>query len=419
MFVEFDKVFNNGSQAQMKIPKEVVKYLNKQLPSGTEYSVDQNGNCTLVSNGTPMRIGGFRFNLTEKQKKILGNKPSNKDIMSYSYNAQDPIALSLEKEGIISINGEELPIEKLIYNPLSPVKYISGSFFMEPEKFPDPFNITIGCKDFSRTMIMKRVPNESIADAKFESQEEASLVISYIINEKKPSMSMTMTISLELQYAKSAQEIIESAMIYNAFLDGEGTMFEEPTIGLRITGTSANRFEEADLVFWNKVVSIEKVLCQEFPLPQDEISYDTVCLVEELYQTLVNHQPIREQGKIETLEGVWDRNVEENINNCIGQPIRFDFVATRIDNLFSVKIKLPCLVKIFNARLVKYSSDGAGKLKIYLEDESESKTRYYTCLLFKDEESMACYQKDTLNSKNAIEAFMRAKTAREFLSSDK
>ena len=67
MFVDFNSVFNNEKNSQFIIPKPLVDYMNKSLPIGMKYVIDEDGDCRITSDsGQPITIGGFIFSPTKK-----------------------------------------------------------------------------------------------------------------------------------------------------------------------------------------------------------------------------------------------------------------------------------------------------------------------------------------------------------------
>ena len=128
MFVDFNRVFKNKSQTQLSVPSAFINYMNRSLPEGVKYVVDEDGNCVITGTDNSISIGGFSFELTDEQKRILGKNYTDKDVYDYFYNIQKPIPLTMIKDGYILLNGHEFPVEKMAYNPLAPIKYVSGSF---------------------------------------------------------------------------------------------------------------------------------------------------------------------------------------------------------------------------------------------------------------------------------------------------
>ena len=49
MFVDFNRVFSDKPQTELKIPDALVNHLNMNLPTGIKYVVDSKGNCRITT----------------------------------------------------------------------------------------------------------------------------------------------------------------------------------------------------------------------------------------------------------------------------------------------------------------------------------------------------------------------------------
>lgn len=410
MFANFNKVFNNKPQTQIPVPTALVDYLSKSLPDGVKYTLDDKGNCIIAAENKQLLIEGFIFKPNKEQKKILGKNFSHKDVMNYVYNSQKPIALELKKEGYITINGEELPISKMAFNPLNPIEYISGTFFMSPPKFPDPFSITVSCDRYQRNIIISRVPNNSINIIAYQSENNSPLFIEYFIDTSNDNIKMN--IELKLIHAKTIRDLVESAIIYNAFLDGKGLLMGTPLDAI-IDNINANRFDEKSAIFWEKVLKVEEILNTNFIPPQEDVDSQTMYLVEQLYQSLVNKVPTRDTEVITSVDGTWNfKNTETDINTNIGHPIFLEFEITKRFNLFGTQQELPALLGVFNAILSEYQENGK-KQKITIADESPQKTRYMSIMYFKTDEDLKEYKAN--DHQKRIEILKNAKKPQDYL----
>jgi len=410
MFVDFDKVFNSKPQSEMKVPDALIQSLSEQLPPGLKYIADEDGSCRIVSNERePITIGGFKYKPTDKQLQVLGNEYTNQDVLDYSYNAQQQIRLNLDRDGYILLNGKEFPIERLQYNPYKPLKFISGSFYMIPDAFPEPFSIAIGNGKYERTLQIMRVPNESISVAVFESKKEDVLCISYYIDEKRHHM--TMNVSFDLTYAYTIRDIVEATSIYNSLIDGEAFVGKE-RFATKLVGTDIHKFDQHSLEFWEKVLCIEEHLGVSFRPQHRDIQFDEMCTVEELYQNLICSIPIRDVKRIDAIDGVCDF-INEKVCESIGKPLLLEFTAIRRIELFNVKLELPCLLRIFNAKLAGLNEEG-NKWKMILDDQNCEKKRYTSFLCFKDEKCKKKYEENTSRDVSTSQ-FCDAKRAGEYL----
>lgn len=407
MFVDFNKVFKSKPQTQITAPAALVEYINKSLPDGVKYIAKDNGDCVITSEGDSISIGGFFFKPTKEQEKILGKNFTHQDVLDYFYNTQKPIQLTLQKDGFITLNGQEFPIDKMAYNPLNPIKYVSGTLRMYPQPFPDPFEITIGCDEYERRLLVSRVPHNSVRDIAFESSQDDSLWIKYLIDGDKHHI--TLNISFNLKNAKSIRDIVESTMIYNAFLDGKGILMGQ-SLNETIASDESKRFDNNSAIFWEKVLKIEEFLDVHFIPPQDDVDSKTVYMIEQLYQNLIKKVPTKESQIINSIDGTW--NLKKDIKESIGKPVLFEFEATSQMELFGVQKKLPALLMIFNAVLADFNSNGK-KQKFILSDESPKAQRYTSIMYFRNEEDLKAYKSKDYNQKTNL--FKNAKKPQDYL----
>lgn len=410
MFVDFNKVFNNKkTQTQMPIPPALINYLNQSLPQGVKYIAEDNGTCKIVSENGSFTVGGCVFEPTKEQKKILGENYTQEDVVEYFYNMQKPIPLKLKKDGYILLNGEEFPIDKIMYNPLKPpIKYVCGSFVMSPPPFPKLSNLKIGCEQYERELKISRIPHNSVYISAFESDKDEPLFISFFIDRRDEKI--TFNISFNLRNAKTIHDIVESTAIYNAFLQGNGTMLGKPFDSVDISKDS-KLFDEVSIMFWKKVLDIEKCLDVHFTPPKEDIDFETVLLIEKLYQNLINKTPVRDNHTINSIDGKREIS-SKTLDEVVGKPLYFEFEATSKMELFGVKKELPAIMGVFNAKLESYTQKG-DKQKIIFADENSEKQRYTSVMYFKSEKDLKNFRNG--NREQIIAILRGAKKTHEYL----
>ena len=410
MFVDFNRVFKGKPQTELKIPDAMIEHLSSKLPQGLRYRATEDGNCEIISEGESVTVGGLLFTPSEEQRKILGKKYTRDDVLKYSYNAQKPIPLKLKKDGIITLNGEEFPVDRIRYNPYCPISIVSGEIYMHPHPFPEPFPLTLGSKKYTKQLMFQRIPNESVNTAAFESQVGQALTVRYFVNELDQTIAFN--ISFNLSYVKTIKDIVETTSIYNAFVDGEG-LFCGTQLVANIDTSKVKKYDLESLAFWEKVLLIEETLGVTFEPPLEDVDFTTISTVETLYQNLINSTPIRENKKIDSLDGEWDMVGDKHVQDSIGKAIYFEFQATSHLSLFGVDIALPCVVGIFDSVLANFTVKGK-KYKLVLEHLSEDKQMYTSTLRFKTEQELADYMNG--NRDQRISALHDAKTAQNYLS---
>lgn len=410
MFVDFNKVFKDKPKSQMSIPQPLVDYMNNSLPEGVKYVADENGSYEITSETGSLSIGGFVLEPTEKQIKILGKNYTQQDVLDYLYNSQKAMPLKLKKEGYILLNGVEFPIEKMSFNPTLPIKYVEESFWIYPSKFPEASPIKMGSDKYERDILISRVPNESVNIMCFESSNDEPLKVQCFINKK--GKSLTMNLSLNLKNARTVLDLVQVTSIYNAFIDGKAT-FLGHSFGSRLKDGSVKKFDERSISFWEKVLDIERILRVEFCPSQDTVAVEDIYLVEQLYQSLVNKIPTRDNQIINSLNGKWDFvNLGWDINDMLGKPMFFRFVCTSHIELFGIKKDLPTLVGVVNAVLEEYRINGK-KQEVIFGDESQEKKRFNSIMFFESEDELSKFVEG--NHQEIIEMFQNAKKPSEYV----
>ena len=409
MFVDFDKVFTGKRQTELPIPQALVEHLSEQLPKGLKYTLQEHCLVIVPTEGADLHFSGFHYAPTAEQKEVLGDSYTEADMHAYMNNSQQPIPLELDKEGIIIVNGKELPMEKLVLSPNNPITWNDGSLCVFPERFAPPFSLSIGSEKYSRILQIKRVPHNSIHTQAFESDKNSPLLFSYQINTLEEKMSLS--ISFNLDAAHSIRDYVESLAIYNAFIDGKGYIGKSPLPSV-LVGKQVKKYDESSLSFWEKVLQVENVLGVSFTPPREDVTFDTICFVEQLYQNLINHNPIRDTNKIDTIDGKWTIERQQDIQESIGSSMLFEFEATIAHTLFGIELSLPCLLMVFNSKLTEVIQEG-DTYKLQLEDLSETLPRFTSMLCFKDKDGMCSYRKGDRNP--ILAKFHGAKRAREYI----
>lgn len=411
MYLNFNSVFKAKKSTEHSIPPALLDYFNRELPNGLKYVIDKEGNCILENESESMRISGIKFAPTDEQKKILGEKYSVNDVLKYCENSQQPIPIVLEKEKYITINDKEIAISKLKFNPFIPLKYEVGNIFMNPKKFKIPFPVKLGCSGYEKTLMIKRVPNNSVSVASFESEKDEVLQINYLIDTSQKRITINM--SIYTINARTIRDIVISSYIYNAFVDGKG-FINGHSINVQIDATKTKKINANTIFFWEKILKIEDALGISFIPPHENIDLEDELTVEMLYQNLIKHRPVRDTNQVDSIDTNWDlKNPNENLDDLINKAISFQFEATYAYELFGVKFKLPVLVGIFNSVIKEHLNTKEGKQKLILVDEGETKKRYMSLICFKTEGEMKAYK--DLEANKVLESLHNAKKAQEYL----
>lgn len=405
MFVDFDKIFNDKPQAEMKLPEPYVEYLSKNLPEGIQYKSDDRGNCFIVpQEGKPIKLSGFRYDPSDEEKAILGENYTTTEILQYLYNSQKTVPLTLNKEGIILLNDEEIEIDKIVYSPLKPLKYFGGKLHLTPPVFPPPFKLKFSNEKYSRILTIRRITNNSVSVAKYESDKDAPLFIELLINERSHQLSLTM--SYDLNKAKTIKDIVESTSIYNAFVDGKGFISDIP-IDIKLQAESVKKYDTSSIEFWERLMELEGALGVKFIPEKDNVESEEVLTAEQFYHNVIQKQPVISLENIDAVSNQWEKANPETLNTYIGKEILFEMTTLLETTIFGVTLSLPSLILVFNAK-IKNIEEQDNSQKIIFEDLSPTQKRYTSILSFKSIQELENYR-NSMDHNDMIAIFKDAK----------
>lgn len=392
MFASFNDVFKGKSLREKKVPDVTLKYLSNNLPKGVKYVSDEHGNLTITSSdGSAVTFGGFNVTVTDEMRSVLGKQCSAAQIAKYAYNTQKKIVMNLKEDGIIIVNGERMPVEKFAYNMFDNFSYVNSKFYMVPPKFPEPFELELGCEKYKRKLSFQRVPYASLDKSKFQSVNEDPLRMEFIVCEE--DYSVKMTLGFDLKKANTVKDIVETVFIYNAYCDGKGLLMGHP-VGRTQDKADDKKFDEKSAQFWEKVLEIEEKLNLKFIPPKDDIEFETICLVEQLYQNLICKKPVKQREIITSI--ISDMNVKEGVNldDLIGKQIFFQYNATTTFELFEKEFSLPAILGIFNSTFKSYEILDDNKTKIILGIKDKNQKPFTAILCFASDSDLNEYVKE-------------------------
>lgn len=391
MFASFNDVFKGKSLREKKVPDVTLKYLSNNLPKGVKYVSDEHGNLTITSSdGSAVTFGGFNVTVTDEMRSVLGKQCSAAQIAKYAYNTQKKIEMNLKEDGMIIVNGERMPVEKFAYNMFDNFSYINSKFYMIPPKFPEPFELELGCEKYKRKLTFQRVPYASLDKSKFQSVNGDPLRMEFIVCEE--DYSVKMTLGFDLKKANTVKDIVETVFIYNAYCDGKGLLMGNPVGGGK-DKVEDKKFDENSARFWEKVLEIEEKLNLNFIPPKDDIEFETICMVEQLYQNLICKKPIKKRDIATSITS--DMNMREGINldDLIGKQIFFQYNATTTFELFEMQFSLPSIVGIFNSIFESYEILD-NKTKVILGTKDKGQKPFTAILCFVSDSDMNEYVKE-------------------------
>lgn len=407
MFVSFDDAFK-PKENQNIIPDAILEYLNKQLDSPSlQYVSDENGHCVLTSTNGECKITGIVFDLTPEMQDILGENPSIKDIQEYSYNSQNTIPIKMIEEGYIYVNGTKIQIDKLNFDPFSEMQYVSGSFLVCPQKMNEQIAIKMSGAKEDIVLIFKRIADNSIDWKVFESEKDKAIRFLVKINIKEHKMIYS--VSYDLGKAKSIEEALMVADIYNSFASGEGKMNDVPIL-IDQEKMAEKAFSAEQILFWEKMLALERKLSIKLNPFRENITDKDVYVGEILYRTLVCKIPVRVRENIISVDGKGNvKKAKEEFS--LSRPMAFYFEDHSKAELFKTDIALRGIKAIYNCIIKEFQEEGE-KFKIVLDNESDEKQKFTVAMYFLSDEELEEYKKEH----DIIKEFSEAKRVRDYYS---
>lgn len=341
----------------MKTPESVLDVISKDLPEGFRYIEDHDGFCRLDCDGV-MDFTPVCIRLPEEAKSLFAQKNnfSMNDVVAYAYNAQQNIDLIPDKDGCYTVNGQKIAADKFIIAPMKNWQLKDGRMCITAPPFPPPFPIEVAGNGFSLTLMVQRQPVNSITEVKIATVEEGALSMNYSFDPTKKNGKMK--INITMCSSKSVSDVLASKEIFNAFIQGKGTL-----CGMPIKTDEENQVSvvpDEVIQFWHKIVEIEKVFNVKFDASQ-ELVFEDVKRVEELYRCLIEKEPFKTYLKDNTVRGTgkFDEILnEEGIK--VGKEILFEYEERIQMELLGVVLKFSALVGIFDSMIgeIKMPEDG-------------------------------------------------------------
>lgn len=357
MFSNFKDTFVKKPQFTMKTPESVLDVISKDLPEGFRYIEDHDGFCRLDCDGV-MDFTPVCIRLPEEAKSLFAQKNnfSMNDVVAYAYNAQQNIDLIPDKDGCYTVNGQKIAADKFIIAPMKNWQLKDGRMCITAPPFPPPFPIEVAGNGFSLTLMVQRQPVNSITEVKIATVEEGALSMNYSFDPTKKNGKMK--INITMCSSKSVSDVLASKEIFNAFIQGKGTL-----CGMPIKTDEENQVSvvpDEVIQFWHKIVEIEKVFNVKFDASQ-ELVFEDVKRVEELYRCLIEKEPFKTYLKDNTVRGTgkFDEILnEEGIK--VGKEILFEYEERIQMELLGVVLKFSALVGIFDSMIgeIKMPEDG-------------------------------------------------------------
>lgn len=385
MFINYKKAINPKPLKSITHNREVIEYFNDRAPNGTRY-IPSEADSLILTGDSNMQISGLNIVLSDEQKKILGKTPSIADIMEYIDNAQEAVDLQPTKSGFIIINGEEISIDKIKLSPFSDVKYQHGKFKIIPKPI-QPFEIILSANGISKKLKMQRVAVKSISERQFETIDNEVLKISYITSAKTMDFEFSYVYNLHLE--KSAKTIYETYKLLSGIFIGEGKL---GVVNLKQPECSQEEKEHIYSITeaWRKISFIEEKVGKKLTPRKHGIVNIPTGLIEMLYQSLINKQPIKRNFDIKSINVTKKENDFEALNKFKGGLYFFSFNDNEEFSILGRKLVLPRLVYASNTIITDIQDNG----EVYKICFKKDTSTFYGVVYFASENERRDYLKN-------------------------
>lgn len=383
MTANFDRLFKAKPLREKKVPDFMLDYLNESLaPNDLKYIRGSEGTCILTSrNGKEDVISDLKIELTDKQKEILGPSPTIEDIFNFSYNSQQEIKTK-EKSKFI-LNGHEIRSNQYMINPFSIDKNSKGVFSFKPLPFPDYKDIILECSGYQYSFKLKRVPNLSIDDEKYISDENKILTLIFIYNRKKGLTKLTANFNNNV--SGSFNEMVTFAYIYNGIIQGK-TCLAGKTVPLT-EKSDAPLISNETISVWKKIVELQIKFDKEFISTPLLDNLDVITVVK-LYYSLIKKEPLKTFDKINSIN--LSKIDLDNYNSAYGKEIFLQFDNVIEINVFGEKLSLYMLSCVYHIKMGILNESDEFKIDF---DEVDGKKSFISSMFFLNEDQLKEYKK--------------------------
>ncbi len=314
--------------------------------------------------------------------------------MEYIDNAQEAVDLQPVKSGYVLINGEEISIDKIILSPFSDVKYQYGKFQIIPKPI-QPFDVILSANGIVKKLKMQRVAVKSISERRFETIDSEILKISYITSLK--SMNFEFSYAYNLHLEKSAKAIYETYNLLSGIFNGDGKL---GYVNLKQPECTPEEIKHCFALAeaWRKISLIEEKTGKKLtPKKKGTVNIPTG-LIEMLYQTLINKQPIKRNFDINSINVKKVGSDFDALNKFKGGLYFFSFNDIEEFSILGRKLVLPRLIYASNT-IITDIKDNGDMYKIYFKKDTST---FYGVVYFASESERIEYVK-SLNPQKIIE----------------
>lgn len=351
MFANFNKAFNKGKTSN-NIPQPIIDSMNTKLPDGFEYKQINQDACGIVVEGNKMT---FSIDI-DKENEF--HATTEKELMQYLYRTQRKLEV---KSDTLQINGHIFNLNEIVKYPFKDLKFQEGSgkIVIVPPPFPEPFELPLTYEEgHSINIKVQRQPYADLNKSLYKSIEMEAIELSYIIDEVKKNMKMDFKINLNK--AKSVEEIIIISKLYKNFNEGKFIL------GTTKVDVDINKNEQDDnflqlIDFWQKVDKISRVLGVLFE-PKDKISREEVTTINALYNSFIEKCDYKQFIDTDQLTLSFKDEIDVEKINC-KEEMEMQIVEYKEYSILNASVNLHCVTTFSNFIIKEVVEDKVEKCK--------------------------------------------------------
>ena len=284
MIADFYKAIRKDETKRI-LPVKVVRELNKQLPKGYEYKLDDKGNCVVkpVKGKTEQTITGtINYSKSNIPKRIKQDQ-----VADYVYRTQKRVFLDNVK---VVEDGRVIDFNDLYKDPITGKQIqTSSDFVLIPEPFPPAMPMTFVTYEGQEVVIyFQRVPYDNMQFVKYENISFPALQMITTVpdgtNQTK-NVPASINIAATPSKAETVEDAILSLKILKSFAQKK-LKINDTLIGADLSDGKTPKLnnEELDnrLIYWEGLQKIQTIFNAHFN-PGAEFPDEERKLIDELF----------------------------------------------------------------------------------------------------------------------------------------
>ncbi|WP_312648084.1 abortive infection system toxin AbiGii family protein [Aminipila sp.] len=400
MYINFNEILK--PQEPIKIPKEIIAQLNKQLPDGLKYVQVTEDACGVVSEDNVLNFN-VNLNLSDLPTQYSRFVKTNEDLWEYLYRTQTPLKCDTNEDGTITVNNHKIPTSDLVKFPLSGNSCGDYSEFkIVPQPFPEIGKVVFTSGGISVPLNLKRIPYESMDMISICSEDNSWLSINILFSEKTGLATVNFTFKFEI--INCVEELILALKFSNKIFSGDISINGYILNGKISSNKEDNIVTEDTIKFWEQVLKLEKILKVKFDcsLPITQVEAQNF---EVLFHCLVEKKPYKEWLEADNNTGLTFSEYP-SIELEKNKQILLSFLESKSWDILSQKFTTYNCCMLFNSEIdsIEAIDDANTDNKFFLKlKPAEKKKMYRSMRLFKTEKLAEKFHLKAMNNNKLID----------------